>query len=170
MLVINLYAGPGAGKSTIASDTFALLKWKNVNVELVSEYAKAVTWEGRHTILQDQLYILAKQNRMLERLRTQVDYAITDSPLFLNRVYSGDYYPSTFGPFVNDLYNSYDNLNIFLEREKPYHKVGRNQTEDEARELDKKIKDLLIQSGQEFKLIKADDQAKFRILELLDLV
>lgn len=38
--VINLIGAPGAGKSTIASQLFSLMKWQGLDVELVSEYAK----------------------------------------------------------------------------------------------------------------------------------
>jgi ATP:corrinoid adenosyltransferase len=67
MKVINIFAGPCAGKSTTAAGLFYLMKVSGYNVELVTEYAKDMTWEGRHNILGDQLYILAKQNRRLER-------------------------------------------------------------------------------------------------------
>jgi len=38
--VINLFAGPGAGKSTTAAGLFAEMKRANVDVELVTEYVK----------------------------------------------------------------------------------------------------------------------------------
>ena len=55
------------------------MKWKEYNVELVTEYAKELTWEKRYDILNDQLYVLSKQNRKLIRLKDQVDWIITDS-------------------------------------------------------------------------------------------
>ena len=39
-LLVNLYAGPGAGKSTGAAYIFAKLKMAGVDCEYVSEYAK----------------------------------------------------------------------------------------------------------------------------------
>jgi ATP:corrinoid adenosyltransferase len=54
MKVINLWAGPGAGKSTTASGLFYLMKTADMQVELVTEYAKDMTWEGRHEVLQDR--------------------------------------------------------------------------------------------------------------------
>ena len=39
-LVVNLLGAPGSGKSTIAASIFSKLKFQNLNVELVSEYAK----------------------------------------------------------------------------------------------------------------------------------
>jgi hypothetical protein len=40
-VVVNLFGGPGTGKSTTASGVFYHLKRDNRNVELVQEYAKA---------------------------------------------------------------------------------------------------------------------------------
>ena len=88
MKVINLAGQPSAGKSTTAAGLFYLMKHAGLNVELIDEYAKQMTWEKRFGTIADQLYILAKQNSKLERLRGQVDYVISDSPLFLGRIYN----------------------------------------------------------------------------------
>src|SRR3546814_15130333 len=59
--ILNFFAGPGAGKSTTTAQVFADLKKKNLNVELVTEYAKDLVWEDRmNVLLEDQLYILAR--------------------------------------------------------------------------------------------------------------
>ena len=168
MKVINLFGGPGTGKSTTAADLFALMKWKNINVELVNEYAKEVTWAERYQILEDQLYIMAKQNHKLWRLKGKVDWVITDSPLILSLVYAKpDYFPSYYRAFGHELYNHYDNINIFLKREKPYHKVGRNQTEEEARQKDEEILSLLNLYKYPYTVISADQNAKNDIFELI---
>ena len=39
-LVINLFGGPGCGKSTTMARLFADLKARGYNVEMVSEFAK----------------------------------------------------------------------------------------------------------------------------------
>ena len=36
LIVVNLYAGPGAGKSTLSAYTFAKLKMAGVNCELIT--------------------------------------------------------------------------------------------------------------------------------------
>lgn len=168
MKVVNLFGGPGTGKSTTAADLFALMKWSNKSVELVNEYAKEIVWEQRYQIFEDQLYITAKQNRKLHRIKGQVNWAITDSPLLLSLVYcSPDYLPNTFPHMVHELYNTYDNVNIFLEREKPYHQVGRNQNEEEARLLDVKAKALLEENGYNYHVIPANSDARYTIYELL---
>lgn len=67
--VVNLFAGPGAGKSTLATGVFHELKLQGINCEYVSEIAKDLTWEKRHNSLNFQLYVFAKQHRDIERLQ-----------------------------------------------------------------------------------------------------
>lgn len=50
-IVVSLYAGPGAGKSTLAAYTFSKLKMLGVNCELVTEFAKDKVWEKNNTAL-----------------------------------------------------------------------------------------------------------------------
>ena len=45
MLVVNLFAGPGRGKSVMSAEVFALLKKRGINCELIQEYAKSRVWE-----------------------------------------------------------------------------------------------------------------------------
>lgn len=170
MKVINLFAGPGAGKSTTAAGVFYIMKNMDLNVELVSEYAKDLTWEGRHNILEDQLYILAKQNRRLRRLKGQVDYVITDSPLQLCKFY-GRFFADT--PFylplmVDEVWRSYDNKSYFLERgDRRYMQVGRNQSHEEALEFDESIRDMLDESCIEYTAVDASKDAVSAIIQNL---
>lgn len=147
MKVINFFGGPGVGKSTMAAGCFWNLKTDGVSVELVTEYAKDVTWEGRQNLLNDQLYLLAKQNRRLSRLLDHnVDYAITDSPILLSAAYTrmGDDKYSHLVPLVLELFNSYDNINFVLRRNPEFYvQVGRNQTVEEAQHIDNVVIDLL---------------------------
>lgn len=168
MKVINLFAGPGAGKSTTAAGLFYIMKNMNLNVELVSEYAKDLTWEGRHTILEDQLYILAKQNHRLRRLVGQVDWVITDSPLLLCKFYGSFFaHTSQYLPLiVEDIWRGYDNVSYFLERgDRRYMQVGRNQTHEEAKEYDDKIRSVLDATGVEYTPVDASKDAVGAIIE-----
>jgi tRNA uridine 5-carbamoylmethylation protein Kti12 len=142
MKVINLFAGPGAGKSTVAAGLFHLMKLDGYKVELVTEYAKDIVWAGRHKELDDQLYITAKQHHRIFLLKDKVDYCVTDSPLLLSLVYCR-MMPQSFFPFVKDLFHEYENYAVILKRTKPYVLFGRTQTEDEARALDGQINTLV---------------------------
>ena len=83
MLIVNLFAGPGAGKSTIAAYVFARLKMAGVNCELAPEFAKDKVWEHNQTALDNQIYVFAKQYYRITRCADQVDVVITDSPVAL---------------------------------------------------------------------------------------
>lgn len=143
--VINLIAEPGAGKSTIASELFAKMKWAGKNVELVSEYAKELVWEERNETFKDELYIFAKQNHRMFRLNGKVEYIITDRPLILSIFYNWNYgdLPESFTSLVISEIRKFDNINFFLKRIKSYDELGRNQTEKEAVKMHGDIKQML---------------------------
>jgi len=149
-LVVNLFGGPGCGKSTITAGLFSALKWKNICCEMSLEYAKDCVFGENTNILKNQVYVFGKQQNRLFRLNGKVDVVITDSPLILSLVYDvlcrkdlpADY-REAFHNFIIKEQAQYNNLNIFLRRVKPYHKEGRLQSEKEARELDFLIRDVL---------------------------
>lgn len=164
MKVINLFAGPGAGKSTTAAGLFYAMKLQQMSVELVTEYAKAMTWERRDNVLSDQLYMFAKQHRTVARLRGHVEYVVTDSPLLLSTVYLTADYPASFEKMVIEFWNTYDNCNFFLERHKPYVKLGRRQNEDEARAIDDRTRAILDRYNVPYTVVRGDHEAPAKIL------
>ena len=84
MLVVNLFGAPGAGKSTGAAYVFSQLKIKGVNAELVTEFAKDMTWEKNKKALTNQVYMLGNQLQRIYRCQDEVDVIVTDSPILLN--------------------------------------------------------------------------------------
>lgn len=143
MLVVNLFAGPGTGKSTVAAGLFHHLKMAGVNCELVTEYAKDLTWERNHCQLGNQLRILAEQHHRLHRLREQVDVVVTDAPLLISNIYRDPWLPPPFNDLVLGLHFQFANLNVLLHRTGQYNPVGRSQTEAEANGLDVRIRRML---------------------------
>jgi thymidylate kinase len=141
-LFVNLFGGPGTGKSTIASHLFALLKWQGYNCELVSEYAKQIVWEKSFSKLNNQIYVFAKQHNKQFILNNEVQIVLTDSPLLFSLIY-GSNCSKEFHSLVHNEYQSFNNLNIFLKRQKAYNPKGRTQNEEEAKSLDIKIKFIL---------------------------
>ena len=162
--VINLFGSPGTGKSTVAADLFAKLKWNNINCELVTEYAKELSWDGRLDFLsENQFYVSAQQNKRISRLIGKVDYVITDSPLILGLVYFNNDKFKDLANLLKSLYNEYENINVLLKRTKPYHKVGRSQSEEESKLLAHSIRNMLINNDQQFVTIDANEEAKNEI-------
>lgn len=149
--VINLFGGPGCGKSTGAAYIFSLLKMKGMNVELVTEFAKDKTWEHNSKALTCQPYVFGKQSYRMDRCADEVDIIITDSPLFLSAMYNFDSnIEPEFTQTVIKKFNEFENYNFFLKRLKEYNPKGRNQTEEEAKELDNKIKTSLNKFNIEY--------------------
>ncbi len=168
--VINLFAGPGTGKSTTAAGLFNLMKLGGYRCELVTEYAKTLTYEDRMTTLQNQLYIFAKQFHKMQILVEQVNWIITDSPLLLSLVYGRKEMEqlSTFAPYVCEVNTLFDNYNFYLYRVKEYQPYGRIQTEEKAREIDLEIRSMLGRQNQKLLFIDADPDAPTRIINSLE--
>lgn len=142
-LVVNLIAGSGAGKTKNAWKLGAILKERGIDVELSLEYIKDMVWEGRTAIFDFQSYIFSKQYKKLEILNGQVDVVITDRPIFLDTVYDPDQHEG-FRDYVMFKFNSFNNLNIFINRGDKFNPNGRNEnTIEEARANDEKIKVML---------------------------
>lgn len=140
-LVVNLFAGPGAGKSTGAAFLFAFLKLFKVNVELVTEFAKELAWEGdKEFMSRNQLYITGQQVRRMIRLVGKVDVIITDSPIEMAAFYTEE---PTLKQLCKEEGAKFSNrLDFFIERTKEYNPSGRNQTFEEAKEIDRRIREL----------------------------
>ena len=165
MKVINLFGSPGTGKSTTAAGLFFLMKTQGYRVELVTEYAKDLTWSKRDTALSDQLYILGKQNHRLQRIKDQVDYAITDSPILFSNIYAPDNYHDSFEKFVREVFDSYDNINFFLKKVKPHVNMGRDLSEAEANIISAEIKSMLLVYGVNHHTFEGDSNAPQNILD-----
>lgn len=142
--VINFYAAPGVGKSTSAAGLFNLMKMRGHSVELVSEYAKDLTWKKDWMGLSHQLSILGEQDYRLRRLEGQVEWAITDSPIPMQIAYMGEEWGGIDGWLSEVAWQAndrYQNFNVLLHRPKDhrYEQAGRNQTAEEAAKLDNVI-------------------------------
>lgn len=151
-VVINLFAGPGSGKSTFCASIFAELKWKGVECEMALEYAKDRVWEGSNNVLENQLYVFGKQQHRMFRLNGKVDVIVTDSPL-LNSIIYDVKNDEHFRTVILNEHNKYENMNFFIKRAKPYQSKGRLQTEDEAKSLDIDIRTMLSNYGVSFEEI-----------------
>lgn len=170
-IVVNLFAGPGTGKSTSCAQIFTELKWNGVNCEMALEFAKDKVWEGSLEVLENQVYIFGKQFHRMKRLDGKVDVIITDSPLLFTLIYDKTRNPN-FRNFVIDMHYEFQNFNLFLKREKPYMQAGRLQNEEGAKELDTKILSMLNELDIPYNTVRAnrDEISKMsgRILSLLD--
>ena len=173
MLVVNLAAPPGSGKSTGAAYIFSKLKMNGVNAEYVPEVAKDEVWEGNNKALQNQAYLFGNQYFRLSRLDGEVDVAVTDSPLILTLLYNNDKrLGEDFNKAAMNVSNSFEQLNYFIRRVKPYNPKGRLQTEEESNALTRKIKDLMDKHCPNYEEVDGNqlgyDKIVSRILDYLE--
>lgn len=165
--IINLFAGPGAGKSTLAAEIFHKLKTYGRSVELVREYVKDWAWEGRKIKPFDQFYITAQQFKRESVLYGKVDYIITDSPVVLGSFYE-EYYQNSeiLWPSIERLMKDLDSqkitrhCNFFISRNKKYVHSGRFETEDQARAIDTELSIWLKKKGIPFEYVGMNDEEK----------
>lgn len=159
-IVINLFSGPGVGKSTTAARVFAELKMKDINCEMALEFAKDKVWEDSFKTLENQIYVFGKQFHRIWRLKDKVDVIICDSPLLNSIIYDSEKENELFHKFIIEQFNKFDNLNFFIERTVEYRKDGRYQTKEEAIKLDETIRNVLIDNEIYYTSVNVDDAVK----------
>ena len=143
-LLINLFAGPSAGKTTAALELTAALKKKGFNVEYVSEYAKELVLENKTELLKNQVHVTDEQFHRLDRLRNSgVEIIVTDSPVLLGKVYGEGKISREYGKKLLTYHNSFDNFNLFVNRGSTFQTEGRVHNLEQSKELDAKILTLL---------------------------
>lgn len=141
--VVNLFAGPGAGKTTGALEISAELKKRGVNLEYVQEYAKELVYAEKYDLLKDQEHVTDTQYERLNTLRGKVDVIVTDSPVLLGMIYGKGRITPEYEQKLRDYHNSFNNFNLFIERGTGYQQEGRLESRAEAEEKDREIKSLL---------------------------
>lgn len=165
MKVINVIAGPGAGKSTLASGLYHEAKRRGWNVELVTEVAKDLVWEGRHCALGNQAYVFGRQIQRIDRLKGQVDYVITDSPVLLSAIYAPQDYPAEWEKVVVELWKRYDNSVAFLGRGPWFDDRGRVHNLDASVEIDRRIAVLLAKHNITYTQVDYGYQSPGEVLD-----
>lgn len=158
LMVINLFAGPGTGKSTLMAGLFYELKRRGIACEMTPEYAKDKVYGENWLDMSNQIYLGAKQYHKLYRLVGKVEIAISDSPLPFS-IYYDQTKNMHFRALIMDLFRSFNNLNFFIERDLgiPYEEGGRLQTLEESIAIDKEIKTILHDSGIPFVSVPVHD-------------
>ena len=167
-IIVNLFSGPGAGKSTTAAGLFYQLKIKGINCELVTEYAKHVTWRENYNTLKNQIYVFAKQHDKMFHLKDKVDVIITDSPIVLSLSYCDfNVVSPSLENLILDEFNRDENINLnyFINRVNPYSNKGRSQNEEQAKEKDREILGLLDKTNIPYCFIDGNDKAVGTIME-----
>ena len=145
-IVVNLFGGPGAGKSTASAGLFYELKRRGHEAELIQEFAKDMTYAESWRGLSNQIYIFGEQHHRLFRLVGKVDVVVSDASFIHGLVYNArDRHHLS--QLILEEFHRFRNLNFLIERdpELPYSEVGRYQNAQQARGLDGDIRSMLAQ-------------------------
>lgn len=147
--VINLFGGPGIGKTKAMLEIASRMKSHGILLEIAPEYAKTAVWEGNLEMLKDQLTIYAMQYRSINRLYGKVEYVVTDSPLLLSNIYgklNDKLLPSSFYDLVVDTHKMFDSIDIILPRDPSikYEVEGRVHSYEESIKIDELISNEVI--------------------------
>ena len=173
--IINLFGGPGVGKSTTAAKIYHELQMAGYECDLPYEFPKQVAWEDNRSQITDQLFIFAGQHRNIVRSYGKVDYIILDSPILLSLVYKNLYnegfpsflYGNNFDRMALDVFKGYNNINFNIERKSKseYIKEGRFQTYDESVKVDNMIVKTLVDNNIDYIPIRQSKDIGMKIVQ-----
>jgi len=155
-LKIDIYAGPGSGKSTTARTLNGLFNAMNINSFNPIEIPKLHIWENSFNELNDQLKMFINQKYNQNLSLNNFNISIIDSPLLMQLVYLKEF------PVINNkeivmlvekeiqktLKNSYS---IFLNRKHKFSNNGRIHNKEKSEKLNNEIKELLLHYKINFK-------------------
>jgi adenylate kinase family enzyme len=160
-LRINLYGGPGVGKSTLAALLYGWLRQQKFNAELAQEWIKTWVYQGKQMESFDYVYTFAKQLHTEDGLlRAGVNIVVTDSPIYLQCMYALHHKMKA----ANELWRiakrfeeTYPSVNFFVDRGEyaVYEQAGRYETLAQAVEMDKFIVTCLHEWHVPFKHVRA---------------
>ena len=174
--LINLFGGPGIGKSSIAAGVFYELKRKHISCNNPYEFPKRLAWDNNLPAIKDQLYVCANQHRGIAECYGKVDYIVVDSPVLFSLIYKtwyskgypAEFYSEAFNQMVLDLHNNYDNINVMLERPEANHNdEERFQNLEDSIKIDSHCIKTLNENNIDYHIIKTDDNTVEKIIELL---
>ena len=178
MKVINLFAGPGTGKTTLCYELLAAMKKQGLRVEHVRDIPREeVYWESWRE-LDDHLIQLAKIQSAINMHRPHCDYLVVESPVLMRLAYL---------PTVNErqpmngekaisqlalaLHQQEDNLDVLLVRnpEFGYDQRGRDQNEAQALERSRITEDIVARHAPSHLRVMAGKDGIDSILQALDI-
>jgi len=165
--IVNLWGGPGSGKSTAAAGLFFEMKHVGLRVELIHEVARDLMNAQEWGRMDNQLHILSEQDRLLRNAvnSERYDYIISDSPLpmtiaYAKDVFKGDWYSQA----AMELFNTYLNVNFWIKR-----KYCRNGDVLRAKRLDSALLDILETWGVPHAIVEDSNVAPIDIISALGL-
>ena len=166
--LINLFGGPGIGKSGIAAGITYKMKKKHISVNNPYEFPKRLAWDKNIPAISDQLYVFANQHRGIAECYDKVDYIVIDSPILFSTIYHAEMYGKVFHDMVIDLHRRYSSVNILLERtEGSHNEKERYQNLKESIGIDTLCKNVLEEVGSKYHTIKVNEDSVKNIMKIV---
>lgn len=157
-LVVNVFGGPGVGKTTTAARIFTALKMRAIDSELIDEVARTCIQTGQLGALEIQPYLFGQSLYRLKTTARNTDVVIMDAPLLLNPIYDKRQSPGL-RALCWEEHQLFPNLNIVLDR--PNHvkhsMVGRIHDLDQSENLHNDIVRFLDEIKLPYVRMRADD-------------
>ncbi|NMA83114.1 MAG: AAA family ATPase [Epulopiscium sp.] len=160
-IVINLFGGPGSGKTTCALEITSELRKRRIEAEFVGEVAKELIYDGKEKLLDgsfvNELSILTEKFRRINRMYGQVDAIVTDAPIKQSIIYAKEGL-NTLQMITNSLSQKFNNLNLFVERgNREYQNRGRIHSYEESLKIDLELKKYLKSNRVNFIPVQYSD-------------
>ena len=174
--LINLFGGPGIGKSGIAAGITYKMKKKHIKVNNPYEFPKKLAWDNNIPAISDQLYVFANQHRGIAECYGKVDYIVIDSPILFSTIYHRYYtkgypaemYGKVFHDMVIDLHRRYSSINILLESGVTIHNDDeRFQNYKQSVEIDTLCKNVLDETKSPYHTVKVGDNSVKDIMKII---
>jgi hypothetical protein len=147
--VINIIGGPGSDKSLFSAAIVLHLSLHGKTVETIPDFAKSLVWQQNFEVLKNQYFIAQRQFEMLNLIDGQVHFLITECSLPQVLFYNENYAENICDiaktrEQILQWYRQNDNVNVLVKRgDKKYVRSGRFQDEEQAREVDQGLREIL---------------------------
>lgn len=154
-LLINLYGGPGAGKTTTALRLTGALKAAGYEAEYVPEYARDLSLEERLTVTPQFNILMEQAKRIMRTIGTGIDIVVTDSPILLQSLYAETEADQERAVVLHTaLATVFDMRNFLIDNERLNHSmVGRVTSKEDAQALDGMCMKMLVEGDYEFLMV-----------------
>ena len=167
MLLVNFTGQPGAGKSTIASGVFNILKRRNWNVELITEYTKELILQNDQWSLSDELIVFTEKYTRVKRME-KVDIVITDSPLINSVVYGNAQFGDIGSVFFEHVSKKFDSLYIIVEPVVKYIPFGRMPDQEQAKKAGNDIISILNKMNAPIHIVDGDEIGQYNAASIVE--
>lgn len=155
-LIIDIYGGPGSGKSSTAKMLSGLISSLGYTSETPEEYPKYLIHKEDYKSLENQIGIFREHKSRIDDLLGKYDFIISDSPTLMQNIYIKERYGKKEYKNLRKLVklehkkHNDKRVSFFLNRKHNFKEIGRVQNEEQALEKSKQIKEYLIKNKVNF--------------------